>query len=175
LAGYKIYRALQAGLPYWEKLGSIDIPDTCYSDLTVKTDNVYWYAVSAYDSSYPNNESQRSSMVCVAINYTGITADVEDISCWPKESRISQNSPNPFSQTTIIRYQLSKAGQVNLNVYNIQGQLVKTLAEGFQIPGEYSAKWDRRDNHGKQVSAGVYIYHLVTGDRILNRKMVVLK
>ncbi|MDO9390772.1 MAG: M20/M25/M40 family metallo-hydrolase, partial [bacterium] len=72
--------------------------------------------------------------------------------------RLFQNSPNPFSSQTNISYQLPKAGMVSLNIYNIAGQLVKTLVNGNQAAGNYVIKWDRLDSKNSQVSAGVYIY-----------------
>ncbi|MDQ7799219.1 MAG: M20/M25/M40 family metallo-hydrolase [Candidatus Edwardsbacteria bacterium] len=91
------------------------------------------------------------------------------------EIRLFQNAPNPFNNKTTIRYQLPKAGSVKLSVYNIAGQLVETLVNGEQQTGSYTINWDRKDNNNKQVSAGVYIYHLNTGDKTQTRKMVVLK
>ncbi|MBU1355354.1 MAG: M20/M25/M40 family metallo-hydrolase [Candidatus Edwardsbacteria bacterium] len=89
--------------------------------------------------------------------------------------KLSQNAPNPFTKFTVISYQLPKAGRVRLNIYNIAGQLVKTLVNKDQQAGIYVLNWDRKDNNNKQVSAGVYIYHLSTGDNTQSRKMVVLK
>jgi hypothetical protein len=89
--------------------------------------------------------------------------------------RLYQNAPNPFNDKTTIRYQLPKAGNVKLNVYNIAGQLVKTLVNKDQPVGSYTINWNRKDNNNRQVSAGVYIYHLSTGDKTQSRKMIVLK
>ncbi|MDO9391871.1 MAG: M28 family peptidase [bacterium] len=91
------------------------------------------------------------------------------------DRRLLQNSPNPFSQQTNISYQLPKADKVKLNIYNIAGQLVKTLVNGEQQSGSYTVKWDRKDNQNRQVSAGVYIYHLSTDGKTQSRKMIVLK
>ncbi len=91
------------------------------------------------------------------------------------EFRLSQNAPNPFAKVTTISYQLPRAGQIKLNIYNIAGQLVKTLVTGEQPAGSYTLRWDRKDNNNKQVSAGVYIYRLSTGNNTQSRKMLVLK
>ncbi len=88
---------------------------------------------------------------------------------------LSQNAPNPFSKQTAIRYQLPEAGRVRLNIYNIAGQLVKTLVNQEKPAGGYTINWDRKNNSNKQVSAGVYIYHLSAGDKTQSRKMIVLK
>jgi hypothetical protein len=92
-----------------------------------------------------------------------------------KDIRLFQNVPNPFAQLTNINYQLAKPGLVSLNIYNIAGQLVKTLVNGEQQAGSYTIKWDRHDNQDRQVSAGVYIYHLNIGGKTQSRKMIVLK
>ncbi|MDQ7798390.1 MAG: M28 family peptidase [Candidatus Edwardsbacteria bacterium] len=89
--------------------------------------------------------------------------------------RLFPNAPNPLNNKTTIKYQLPQAGPVKLSVYNIAGQLVKTLVSGDQPAGSYTLNWDRKDNHNKPVSAGVYIYHLSAGDNTQSRKMIVLK
>ncbi|MBI5806543.1 M28 family peptidase [candidate division TA06 bacterium] len=89
--------------------------------------------------------------------------------------RLFQNSPNPFKNQTAISYQLPQTGRVKLNIYNIAGQLVKTLVNGEQQAGSYTVKWNRLDSKNRQVSAGVYIYHLSTDGKTQSRKMIVLK
>jgi len=88
---------------------------------------------------------------------------------------LQQNAPNPFRQYTSISYQLKKPGKVSLKVYNIQGQLVKTLVDCDKTPGAYTIGWDGHDNNDRLVSTGVYIYHLSSGDQTQSRKMIVLK
>ena len=87
---------------------------------------------------------------------------------------LAQNLPNPFRQSTIINFQLSKPGLVSLKVYNVAGQLVKTVVDAQKSAGNYSATWDGRDQAGRSVAAGVYLYQLRAGDRALTRKMVLL-
>ena len=89
--------------------------------------------------------------------------------------RLFQNAPNPFSQSTIINYQLAKSGLVSLKVYNVAGQLVKMLDEGYRISGAHSIKWDGRDESGKNVSNGIYLYRLQAGDISQTGKMIVLR
>ena len=96
----------------------------------------------------------------------------------PKAFALSQNSPNPFNPSTTISYSIPDDTQelaVKLNVYNIRGQLVRTLVDDSQGPGTYNLNWDGTDGQGKQVSSGVYFYRLVAGDFVSTRKMVVLK
>jgi len=88
---------------------------------------------------------------------------------------LEQNRPNPFRGQTSIRYQLPSESLVKINVYNISGQLVKTIVDAKQLPGIYNAVWNGRDNSGRPVSAGIYFYRLSAGDVRLTQKMVLLK
>jgi subtilisin family serine protease len=88
---------------------------------------------------------------------------------------LDQNRPNPFRGQTAIKYQLPSQSPVRLNIYNISGQLVRTLVNAKQLPGHYNIIWNGRDNSGRPVSAGVYFYRLNAGDASLTRKMVLLK
>jgi len=91
-------------------------------------------------------------------------------------SSLDQNYPNPFNPTTTIEFTLADRAQVSLRVYNVAGQLVRTLVDGFREPGiHHSARWNGTDDRGGQVSSGVYFYKLVTKDYTQTRKMVLLK
>ncbi len=86
-----------------------------------------------------------------------------------------QNTPNPCQQTTMINYQLAKAGQVSIKVYNTLGQVVRTLVNQSQIPGYHSVNWDGKDETGRQIAAGVYFYRLTSSEFCGTKKMVMLK
>ena len=96
----------------------------------------------------------------------------------PKAFALSQNSPNPFNPSTTISYSIPDNSQelaVKLSVYNIRGQLVRTLVDDFQAPGTYNVNWDGTDAMGRQVSSGVYFYRLRAGDFSQTRKMLLVK
>ena len=92
---------------------------------------------------------------------------------------LEQNYPNPFRNgaalreisTTTIRYQLPQTTQVVLKIYNIFGQEVRTLINARQPAGANAVVWDGRDESGKEVSSGIYIYRLQTGESIQSRKL----
>jgi hypothetical protein len=88
---------------------------------------------------------------------------------------LEQNLPNPFRQMTTINYQLTKPGLVSLKVYNVAGQMVRTVVGSAMPAGRHSATWDGRDEGGRRIAAGVYLYQLQAGDRALTRKMVLVK
>ncbi|MBU1355195.1 MAG: T9SS type A sorting domain-containing protein [Candidatus Edwardsbacteria bacterium] len=96
--------------------------------------------------------------------------------------RLNQNYPNPFNKATVISYQATGDGPVKLAVYNIAGQLVKTLTppnpplEGRdKREGSGSVTWDGRDDNGRAVANGVYIYKLNAGGKSLAKKMIILR
>jgi flagellar hook assembly protein FlgD len=72
-------------------------------------------------------------------------------------------------------YQITKPGSVSLKVYNIAGQIVKTVVSSRLPAGRYSASWDGRDEQDRTVAAGVYLYQLQAGDRTLTKKMVLVR
>jgi subtilase family serine protease len=90
-------------------------------------------------------------------------------------SRLYQNFPNPFNPITKIRYQIAKSGPVTLRIYNVKGQLVKTLVSKPLLPGYYEAYWKGDNDRGNKVASGVYFYRLRAPGYIKSRKMVLIK
>lgn len=93
----------------------------------------------------------------------------------PTEFALSQNVPNPFNPSTIVEYALPKDAQVNISVYNVLGQQVKTLVNDMQRAGMQSVTWDGTDASGVSVASGVYFYKIRAGDFSDTKKMVMLK
>jgi hypothetical protein len=99
----------------------------------------------------------------------------------PKAFDLSQNYPNPFNPTTTIKYALPSAGDgegtlpTTLKIYNILGEVVRTLVNEPKSPGVYYEVWDGKDNQGNQVAAGVYFYQLRAAKFSETKKMVLLK
>ena len=93
----------------------------------------------------------------------------------PTAVNIEPNYPNPFNPSTNISYSIPDDRLVTLKVYNTLGEEVATLVNGFQTAGSYSAVWDGRNNFGQQVSSGIYIYRIVAGDFVQERKMILTK
>ncbi len=88
-----------------------------------------------------------------------------------KDFKLVQNYPNPFNPSTTIRYQLPKAAHVVLKIYNLSGQEVRTLVNAQQPAGANAVVWDGRDESGKEVSSGIYIYRLHAGEFAQSRKL----
>ena len=88
----------------------------------------------------------------------------------PAAFAVAQNSPNPFNPTTTISYSLADAGNVTIDVFNVAGQKVGTIVDGFTEAGSHSVVWD-----GSDFSAGVYFYTVKSGDFTKTTKMTLLK
>ena len=88
---------------------------------------------------------------------------------------LASNYPNPFNPVTVIEYSIAGESHVNLSIYNVAGQLVRTLVDEKQKANEYRIKWDGRDNEGRRVSSGVYFYRIKTKNFSKTKKLVILR
>jgi len=93
----------------------------------------------------------------------------------PRVYALGQSYPNPAGGAVKINYALPKESQVSLKIYNVAGQLVRTLKEGKEKPGFYKAEWDGKDQFGHRVSSGVYLYRMEAGEFRKTRKLVVVR
>jgi hypothetical protein len=98
----------------------------------------------------------------------------------PDKPELLQNFPNPFNPETWIPYRLSKVGDVTIRIYNIAGQLVRTIDLGRKEAGSYTAReraayWNGNNSLGEQVAGGVYFYHIQSGSFHATKKMVIVK
>jgi aminopeptidase N len=93
----------------------------------------------------------------------------------PKKYELEQNYPNPFNPTTKIRYHLLKDDHVEISIYNLKGQKIKTLLNKRQAMGSYELIWDGTDSSGLPIASGVYVYRLVTKSFISSRKLALIK
>ncbi|KAA3600380.1 MAG: T9SS C-terminal target domain-containing protein [Calditrichaeota bacterium] len=80
----------------------------------------------------------------------------------PEKIELLQNYPNPFNPSTKIDFTLQESQNISLNIFNVKGQLVKTLFSGFSEKGLKSLTWDSKDSFGNLVSSGTYFYKLET-------------
>ena len=93
----------------------------------------------------------------------------------PQAYTLSQNYPNPFNPSTKIEYAVQQAGHVTIKVFNLRGELVKTLVDQDRPSGEYSAVWDGKNDIGNSVASGQYFYQLSVGDFVTSKKLLLLK
>jgi hypothetical protein len=143
------------------------ISETAFDDNGVTEGNTYYYKLTAYD--FSGNVSGYSNELEVLV------LGVDEGRGVPTEFALKQNYPNPFNPSTTLKYQLPSATHVRVTVYNTLGVEIATLVNGIQDAGYFSITWDGRDNSGKSVSSGIYLYKMEAGDYSAVRKMVLMK
>jgi hypothetical protein len=93
----------------------------------------------------------------------------------PSAHRLSANVPNPFNPSTMIYYEIPSAGQVQLEILDLRGRLVRTLVSGRVEAGRHATAWHGVGDDGRRVASGVYLYRLRSGSFVETRSMVLLK
>jgi serine protease len=93
----------------------------------------------------------------------------------PKEFALSQNYPNPFNLETQFTLSLPAESKVSFVIYNVAGQKVKTLVDGYMNAGTHTLIWDGTNEYGNVVSSGIYFYKVVAGDIVTTKKMILMK
>jgi hypothetical protein len=110
-----------------------------------------------------------------AVNAVALPAPVQ-IQTRPEAFALANNYPNPFNPATTIKYALPEASNVKLEVFNVVGQVVRTLVADHQNAGRYVVQWDATNENGHSLSSGIYFYRLQAGGEFLEvKKMLLLK
>jgi len=153
-----------------------------------------WYKYNPHDpiAGWTDEPIQSNRVFCIIDTALTQTLPVDYLGCLelayaesseygPTVYAISQNYPNPFNSTTTIKYQLPKDGRVSLEIYNLTGQKIRTLADEKLLAGFYTASWDGTNSQGRTVVDGIYFYRITikTGsdeaDFISTKKLILLK
>jgi hypothetical protein len=146
------------------------------------------WAEYVYDLSTYNNQNVWIGIRCVSndafVFYVddvsvhsdgGYVVDNDDPGVPAAVTELQGNFPNPFNPETTIRYSVKDASPVNIGIYNVKGQLVKTLVNEEKASGNHGIVWDGRDNNNHAVSSGVYFYKMTAGKYSSTKKMIMMK
>ena len=93
----------------------------------------------------------------------------------PEKTQLQPNAPNPFNSETVLSYFLLEPGPARLELFSMIGQRVAVLRQGHQQAGYHRLRWNGRDDGGRPLASGIYLYRLVTDEGILTRKLVLLR
>ena len=93
----------------------------------------------------------------------------------PDSPQLAQNAPNPFNSQTVLAYFLPAPGPAHVEVFALNGQRVAVLHQGPQQAGYHRLRWNGRDDAGRPVASGMYLYRLVTDEVVLTRKLILLR
>lgn len=125
----------------------------------------------AYDLSVNDNNG-----LVIGPKFTSIITGV-DSHTFPQDLsyKLHQNYPNPFNPTTLIKYEIQRKSIVNMNIYNILGQKIKTLVSTDQTPGFYTKVWNGTNDNGKKVPSGTYFYTIMVNNGTETRVMTLIR
>jgi spore germination protein YaaH len=93
----------------------------------------------------------------------------------PEQFKLYQNYPNPFNPSTTIEYEIVKADNIKLNVYNILGEKIAVLVNEYQLEGKYSIDFNVKTGHAQSLPSGTYFYQIKTGKYFEVKKMLLIK
>jgi hypothetical protein len=160
ITGYNVYR---------DNVLVTTVSDSLhFRDFQVEDGSEYTYFITAL---YGENESEPSESVVISFVYVH---EIED-TINPFSTQLFTNFPNPFNPETTIAFSLSNMENVEINVYNVRGQLVRRLVSGEHAAGRHSVVWNGRDDSNRQVSSGVYFYKMKAGEFTAIQKMLLMK
>ena len=111
----------------------------------------------------------------VSVHTNGGTVAGDDPLAPALTTALSGNYPNPFNPETTINYSVKDTTPVTIGIYNVKGQLVKTLVNEVKAGGNHSVVWTGLDNNGRSVSSGVYYYKMNAGKYSSTKKMIMMK
>jgi len=134
-------------------------------DIAVPTGDYIYNVTAVYDGGYESAMSNDAP-----VSHTDANGVLK-----PTVTELTGNYPNPFNPTTTISFSLAEASQVSINIYNMKGQLVKTLVNAELDNDYHEIVWDGRDNSGKSTASGVYFYKMKANDYTATKKMILMK
>ena len=135
----------------------------------VVSNTEYWYWLESVENS---GVTQNYGPISLFISEGEDEPDLPGI---PEHYGLFQNYPNPFNPDTIINFSLKEANHVMIKVFNVKGELVRTLVDDFLKPAYYSLVWDVKDERGNPVASGIYFYTMKAGKYTSTKKMILMK
>jgi len=148
--------------------GTINDPyQLTFTDNNVSTGLEYTYNVVArYINPIGYSEPSESAVTTVA--------DFDEVAM-PMVTSLGGNYPNPFNPSTVLRFTLASESLVSIDIYSLNGQLVRSLVNGVYGVGEHRVMWNGLSDSGRSVSSGVYFYRMRAGEYVGVRKMLLVK
>jgi hypothetical protein len=147
-----------------------NVSELTYIDNTIDSLATYRYFITAV---YAQGESEHSNTADIFWDGTHVPSD--DTPTIPTVTGLTGNSPNPFNPDTTIEFSLAQSGRVELMVYNLRGQRIRTLINDNRNAGTHSVVWNGIDDNGRPVASGMYFYRLKTAGFDQTRKALLLK
>jgi hypothetical protein len=162
---YPADKVIYTGMQGDSKVGKIGV--MFYNDFT-------WGSNVNAPAYHPTPDGGEVMFMELEIVFPPVEAN-DDPSVTPVSNMLLPNYPNPFNPETTISFDLPQAGPANLSIYNVKGQLVRTLADANLDFGRHSYVWNGMDNNGNSVTSGLYFYRLTANGHSESHKMMLMK
>ncbi len=155
---------------YVYSAATLNVYNTTNRIVSMPYDLMYIYTASGGTGGL----SARAQVLSDVLDFFGVAGSVLPTPVLPSKSFAASNYPNPFNPSTKISYTIKAAGHLTLKVYNVRGELVKTLIDGNVTASDF-VMWDGSNNQGSNVSSGVYFYEARMGNDVVVNKMALVK
>lgn len=156
--------------------GTVFLADTTTTIdyIWISKNNFYVAMAVSQDGETNPNFTDAASFSRLASTTTSVTSH-SGREAIPAAFELSQNFPNPFNPETRISFQLRQPGVVELSVFNVTGEKVRTLISAPLPAGEHTVSWDGKDASGGNLASGIYVYRLKAGNHESAKTMLLLK
>ena len=162
---YPVDEVINLGIHNGHWMGRVGI--MFYDDFT-------WGSYANQPPYHNTNDGGQTMFMELDISFAEVDSD-DPMADAPGVNILKGNYPNPFNPTTTISYTMPASGDVKLNVYNLRGQLVRSLVNEAKTAGSHKVVWDGKDDRGNTMASGIYLYRLETGKHSETRKMMLMK
>jgi len=163
IVGFKVYRKFNTDQFYLVQ----DSPETFYHEVLTLYGQYKFYIVVKYQ----NADGTPSPILNIALPYEGNQGNEIPVLV----TKLNANYPNPFNPTTTISFTLAKPGKTSLVIYNLKGQVVKSLVNKDLPSGMHTLVWNGKDENERSVASGVYFYRLQSRNYQATNKMLLMK
>jgi hypothetical protein len=160
---YHVYRQIDCG--EWQLVASVTEP--IYTENLLVIGNYKYFVTAQYTE---GESSPADSIAFLSSDTVGLNEPIPLFS-----TRLQANYPNPFNPETTIAFSLSKPTFVTLQIFNLKGQIVRTLVREHRTAGNYQVRWNGRDDHNKSITSGVYFIRMQTPEHSFIRKAMLIK
>ena len=147
----------------------IDLSKYTVNGEGLEAEKTYWWRMRYRDKNLQWSDWSEERSI------GSVTAIDEPSATVVKETKLYANYPNPFNPATTIKFAIKQTGNVSLKIYSIDGRLIKTLVDNNMSSGEYSVRWNGKDNNNVPVSTGTYLYRIEAPNYTKTMKALLIK
>ena len=144
----------------------------CATSVTVPTFNAFYFS---FDYSQLNNEADSRELFADLMDWFGVEPSVSDDVVTPHPNRLKGNYPNPFNPSTTIEFSIQNPGKIELSIYNLRGQKVKSLVSDHLGSGLHKVVWNGEDDQGREVGSGIYLVRMQSSGYTMSKKITLIK